>query len=122
MNEPRRDTVFINDLRVKTIVGVWAWERVVPQIVHIDLELAADAAVAAATDNLEHTIDYHAVASRVTAFVEASTFQLIETMAEQIAGILTGEFDLPWVRVTIHKTWAVAGYRDVGIAVERGER
>lgn len=122
MTERARDTVFINDLRVKTIVGVWAWERVVPQIVHIDLELAADAAAAAAKDNLEHTIDYHAVASRVTEFVEASTFQLIETMAEQVAGLLTGEFGLPWARVTIHKTWAVTGYRDVGIAVERGQR
>ncbi len=116
------DTIFINDLRVKAIVGVWAWERVVPQTVHIDLELAADATTAAGTDSIEHTVDYHAVAGRVTDFLEASSFQLIETVAERIAGLLTDEFGLQWVKVTVHKTWAVTGYRDVGIEVQRGQR
>ncbi len=116
------DTIFINDLRVQTIVGVWAWERVVPQTVHVDLELAADIRAAAAEDELSLTVDYHAVATRVTEFVAGSQFKLIETLAERIAAILTGEFGLPWVRVTVHKAWAVTGYRDVGVAVERGQR
>lgn len=116
------DTIFIHDLRVKTVVGVWAWERVVPQTVHIDLELPADAAAVAKTDSIEQTVDYHAVAGRVTRFVETSSFQLIETMAERIAGLLTDEFGLDWVKVTVHKTWAVTGYRDVGIEVQRGQR
>lgn len=116
------DTIFINDLRVQTIVGVYSWERVVPQTVHIDLEMSADAAAAAIDDALDTTVDYHAVATRVSQFVGESRFQLIETMADRIAGIITGEFGVGWVRVTVHKAWAVAGYRDVGVAVERGSR
>jgi dihydroneopterin aldolase len=43
-------------------------------------------------------------------------------MAEQIAGIITAEFGVPWVRVAVHKPWAIRGSRDVGVAIERGAR
>ncbi len=116
------DTIFINDLRVETLVGVFKWERVVPQTVHIDLEMAADARVAAASDDLADALDYHAVSGRVRAFAAEAEFQLIETLAERIADLVMQEFSVPWIKVTLHKTWAVTGHRDVGIALERGQR
>jgi dihydroneopterin aldolase len=116
------DTIFVTDLRVETIVGIWEWERRVPQTVSIDLELAADIRRAAANDNIDDTLDYRAVAKRVSAFVAESRYQLIESMAEGIAGVITGEFDVPWVKVAVHKPWAVRGSRDVGIVIERGNR
>ncbi|UCG73170.1 MAG: dihydroneopterin aldolase [Chromatiales bacterium] len=116
------DTIFLKDLRIETIVGIWDWERAVPQTVSIDLEMAADVAAAAARDHIDATLDYKAVTKRIVAFVEASRFQLIETMAEGIAGIITGEFQVPWVRVTVHKPFAIRGSRDVGLVIERGER
>ena len=73
------DTIFLKDLRIETIVGIWDWERAVPQTVSIDLEMAADVAAAAARDHIDATLDYKAVTKRVVAFVEASRFQLIET-------------------------------------------
>ena len=116
------DTIFLKDIRVQTIVGVWDWERQMPQTVSIDLELGADVQRAAETDNIESTLDYRAVAKRVSGFVAESRFQLIESMAEGIAEIVTGEFAVPWVKVTVHKLGAVRGSSDVGVIIERGQR
>ena len=116
------DTIFLKDLRVTTVVGIWEWERRMPQTVSIDLEMAADIRRAAASDTIDATLDYKSVSRRVASFVQESRFNLIETMAEGIAGIITDEFGVPWVRVQVHKPWAIRGARDVGIMVERGER
>jgi dihydroneopterin aldolase len=116
------DTIFLHDLRVKTVVGIWDWERAVPQTVSIDLDMAADVAEAAAQDTIDATLDYKAVAKRIAGFVEASRFNLIETMAESIAALIREEFGVPWVRVAVHKPRAIRGSRDVGIVIERGQR
>jgi len=93
-----------------------------PQVVSIDLEMAADIATAAARDHIDATLNYKAVTKRIARFVEESRFQLIETMAERIAEIITGEFAVTWVRVAVHKPFAIRGSRDVGICIERGVR
>lgn len=116
------DIIFLKDLRIQTIVGVWEWERRLPQVVSIDLEMAADVGRAAAVDRLEATLDYKALTNRIRAFVEESRFQLIETMAERVAAIIREEFGVPWVRVTVHKPFAIRDSRDVGVSIERGTR
>ncbi|KAA3627052.1 MAG: dihydroneopterin aldolase [Proteobacteria bacterium] len=116
------DTIFLHDLRVETIIGIYDWERTTPQTVSVDLEMAWDTARAAASDNIADTLDYKAVAKRLQAFVSESRFQLIETLAEHIATILRAEFGVSWVRVTLHKPGAVRGSRDVGVIIERGQR
>ncbi|MEJ2602236.1 MAG: dihydroneopterin aldolase [Gammaproteobacteria bacterium] len=116
------DIIFLRDLRIETVVGIWDWERRIRQTVSIDLEMATDIARAAATDSIEDTLNYKKVAKRLQAFVGASDFQLVETMAERIAEIVLGEFDVPWVRVTVNKPGAIRGSRDVGVCIERGVR
>lgn len=116
------DTIFLRDLRIRTIVGIWEWERRLPQVVSIDLDMATDIRRAAGSDHIDDTLDYKAVTRRIRAFVADSRFNLIETMAEQIAGIIITEFGVPWVRVAVHKPWAIRGSRDVGVAIERGAR
>jgi dihydroneopterin aldolase len=116
------DTVFISDLRIPTTIGIYDWERRVRQTISLDLEMGADIRAAAATDAIGDTLDYKAVAKRLIAFVEASEFQLVETLAERIADIVLGEFDVPWLRLTVHKPGAVRGSRDVGVIIERGGR
>lgn len=116
------DTIFLRDLRIRTIVGIWEWERRLPQVVSIDLDMATDIRRAAGTDQIGDTLDYKAVTRRIKAFVADSRFNLIETMAEQIAGIIIDEFGVPWVRVAVHKPWAIRGSRDVGLVIERGAR
>lgn len=116
------DTVFISDLRIRTIIGIYEWERKVRQTISLDLEMGTDIARAAATDAIEDTLNYKAVSKRLIAFVEASEFQLVETLAEKIAAIVLDEFDVPWLRLTVHKPGAVRGSRDVGVRIERGVR
>ena len=116
------DTIFLKDLRVTTVVGIWEWERRMSQVISIDLEMAADIRGAAERDHIEATLDYKSVSKRIVGFVEESRFQLIETLAERIAEIITGEFAVAWVRVAVHKPFAIRGARDVGICIERGDR
>ncbi len=114
-----RDIIFLSDLRVQTVIGIWDWERAIKQTVAIDLEMATDIRTAAASDSIEDTLDYKNVAKRIIEFVEQSSFQLVETMAERIAGIVTDEFGVPWVRVRLSKPGAIRGSREVGILIER---
>jgi dihydroneopterin aldolase len=116
------DIIFLRDLRIDTVIGIYDWERAIRQTVHIDLELAADIGKAAASDQIEDTLDYKAVAKRVIAFVETSSFQLVETLAERVAEIVQQEFGVPWLRLILNKGGAVRGAQGVGIVIERGNR
>lgn len=116
------DTIFLHELRVEAIIGIYDWERETPQTVSIDLEMATDNRAAAASDSIEDALNYKSVAKRITAFVGDSSFQLVETLAERIAAILLEEFAIPWARVTVSKPGAIRGARNVGVCIERGVR
>lgn len=122
MNAQSHDIIYLTDLRVETVIGIFDWERRIRQTVSIDLEMAADIRRAAATDSIEDTLNYKAVAKRLIAFVEGSEFQLVETLAERIAQIVLEEFNVPWVRVRLNKRGAVRFAQDVGVIIERGNR
>jgi dihydroneopterin aldolase len=113
------DRIFLRELKTETIIGIFDWERKVKQTISIDLEMPADIARAARTDRIEDTLNYKAVAKRVQSYVEASSFQLVETLAENVARICLLEFDLEWVRVTLNKPGAIRNSRDVGVMIER---
>ena len=115
------DTVFIEDLRIETVIGIYDWERKIRQVVAIDLEMAFDNTKPAATDRIEDTLDYKAVSKRLIAFVEASHFELVETLAERCAAIVLDEFDVSWLRLKLSKPGAVRGSRAVGVRIERGK-
>ena len=116
------DIVFLKELRIETVIGVYDWEREIKQTVVLDLEMSADVAKAAASDHIDDTLDYKAVAKRLIEFVEQSEFQLVETMAERCAQIVREEFGVAWIRLTINKIGAVTQARDVGVVIERGEK
>ncbi len=115
------DIIYLHDLKIECIIGIWEWERRIKQTIILDLDMAADIHRAAATDSIEDTINYKAVAKRLIEFVGQSQFQLVETLAEKVAGIMLAEFKLRWVRVRINKKGAVRGAGDVGVVIERGE-
>ena len=116
------DIIFLHDLRVDCVIGVWDWEREIRQTIIIDLDMGFDIRDAAASDDLADTLSYKDVAKRVTGFVEDSGFQLVEKLAEEVASILLSEFAISWCRVRINKRGAVRGAGDVGVVIERGER
>lgn len=116
------DVIYIHGLKVDCVIGVWEWEQRITQCITIDLDLGADISRAVESDDLESTLSYKGVASRVRAFAGESGFKLVETLAEEIANILLKEFSVPWCRVRIDKGAAVRGARSVGVTIERGNR
>ena len=89
------DIIFLHSLKIDAVIGIWEWERKIRQTVEIDLDMAADIRKAAATDSVDDTLNYKLVAKRLQSFVGESEFQLVETLAERVAEIVTGEFDVP---------------------------
>ena len=116
------DIVFLHEMKVDTVIGIWEWERKIRQTVVIDLEMAADIRKAAASDSIDDALNYKSVAKRLQQFVADSEFQLVETLAEKIAAIVIDEFGVSWVRVKLNKPGAIRGARDVGVLIERGKR
>ena len=116
------DIIYINDLRIETVIGIFDWERKIKQTVVLDIEMASDCRKAAENDSVDDTVNYKSVAKRLIAFVGDSEYQLVETLAERCAEIVVNEFQVPWVKLRINKQGALRGARDVGVIIERGER
>jgi 7,8-dihydroneopterin aldolase/epimerase/oxygenase len=113
------DTIFLRGLTVECIIGFIDWERRVKQTVVIDLEVPVDCRNAAIRDEVEDTLDYKKVTKRVIAFVEASEFKLVETLAHRLALLVLEEFGVPWIRLSVNKPGAISGSKDVGVTIER---
>ena len=113
------DKIFIHALKTETIVGIFDWERQVKQSVVMDIEFSADIAKAARSDSIDDTLNYKGVAKRVLAFVDESSFHLVETLAEHIAMLILEEFGVSWVSITLSKPGAIRSSRDVGVMLER---
>ncbi len=114
------DIVYIKGLKTETVIGVYDWERDIRQTVVLDLEMASDVERAGATDNVSDALDYAAVSARVLDYVNASEFQLIESLADQVARLVMDEFGVPWLRLRLSKPGAVEAANDVGVVIERG--
>lgn len=115
------DRVFIEDLRIQTVIGVFDWEREITQTIGLDLQMAFDIGRAAKSDNIADTLDYKSVSKRLIQFVESSEFQLVEALAEHCAQIVLDEFPVNWLRLKLSKPGAVRGSSAVGVIIERGE-
>lgn len=113
------DCIFLRGLEVACIIGFIDWERRVKQTVVVDLEIPVDCQQAALTDEVADTVDYKKVAKRILAFIEASEYKLVETLAQRLALTLLEEFGLEWVRLSINKPGAIRNSRDVGVTIER---
>ena len=116
------DRIFLSEMKIETTVGIWEWEKRIKQQVIIDIEMSADIKKAAATDQIEDTLNDKAVAKSVRKLVEESSFQLVETMAEKISELVIGEHNVSWVRVKVNKPGAIRGSKGVGIIIERDDK
>ena len=113
------DRVFIENLTVETVIGIFDWEREIRQTVSIDLEMDYDISQAAASDSIEDTLNYKAVAKRLIRFVEKSEFKLVEALAEHCAQIVLNEFPVERLKLKLSKPGAVRGSSAVGVMIER---
>ena len=114
-----KDTIYIHNLKVQTIIGIFGWERKVRQEVSIDLELSFDCAKAAKTESIESTLDYKAITKGVIAFVEASSFQLQESLAEGIAALVKENYGVESLKLRVSKPGALRHADDVGVIIHR---
>lgn len=113
------DAIFLQDMQVDAVIGIWEWERRIRQTVSIDLKIGIDIRKAAATDTIEDSLNYKQVAKRVQEFVRDSEYHLVETLAENIASVVLTEFDIPWIELRVNKPGAIRGSRDVGVIIRR---
>ena len=114
------DIIYLHDLAIDCVIGAWDWEREITQTVYIDLDMAWDISKAGKSDDLEDTLSYKEVSKEVSELVVERKFQLVETMATEVAALLLDQFKVPWCRVRINKKGAVSSAQDVGVIIERG--
>jgi len=114
-----QDIIYIKNLRVQTIIGIFGWEREVRQEVSIDLEMTFDCKKAAKNDAIEDTIDYKKITKGIIQFVEESEFQLQETLAEGIASLLKGKYKVEALKLRVSKPGALRHAEDVGVIIHR---
>ncbi len=116
------DIVYIKDLRVAAGIGIYDWEKAIKQQVRIDLEMAWDNSVPAASDCIDDALNYKLTAQKVIELVESQHHDLVERLAEDIAAMLMNEMKVPWLRLTVGKPGAVKQSKEVGVSIERGTR
>ena len=115
------DKVFLKALHATPVIGIYDWEREIRQDVYIDLTMATDISKAASTDDIQYALNYKSISARVIEFTNDSSFGLIEALAENISQIVRQEFNVQWVRVTVHKPGAIEAAEDLGVTIERGQ-
>jgi dihydroneopterin aldolase len=114
------DTIFIHDLRVATRIGIYDWEREIPQTLRLDVELGLPSAKAFRSDDFADALDYAAIVRRLQALAADHPHKLLERFAQAVADVVQQEFGAPWVKVRVAKLAPIAGVRELGVAIERG--
>jgi dihydroneopterin aldolase len=116
------DTIFLQEIKARTRIGVPEWERLQPQTVLLDIELGMPHSRSCQSDAIEDTIDYGQIVNRLRQQLAESSFRLIEALAEHIAQILLDEFGAPWVKVRVAKPGILPDIRQLGVSIERGKK
>lgn len=122
MSSLRMNTIFIADLKVETRIGVYDWEQRLKQPLLLNLEIEPPSAAAFASDSFADALDYAAVVARVKAFAADHPHKLLERFAAALADLVCQEFGARWISVSVAKPAPIAGVRQIGVRVERGER
>jgi dihydroneopterin aldolase len=115
------DTVFIRQLRLPAWIGLYRHEKVAPQTIEIDLEIALAGDTVFKTGKVGDTIDYGVVAERIRALLTKEHFGLVENLAERIADLILEDFKSSRVKVSIAKLGALRDAQRVGVTIERSQ-
>ncbi len=113
------DIVYIRDLRIDAVIGIYEWEQRIRQQISVNIEMGWDNRKAAQSDDIKDTLNYKAAANLVKELVDKSEVQLVEALAENIAALLLKEMNIPWIKVSLGKPMAVTDSQEVGVTIER---
>lgn len=114
------DILFVRDLKIDLLIGIYDWERQIPQTVQLDIDIGLTDNRAAESGRIEDTIDYGQVIKYIRETLPHEQFSLVEALAERIASIVRNDFGAPWVRVSVAKLGMANGVKQLGIIIERG--
>jgi dihydroneopterin aldolase len=113
------NTIFIHDLRLETLIGIYDWEQHRPQTLRLDLELGLPSDAAFRSDDFRDALDYAAIVKRLRTLAGNHGHKLLERFAQAVADVVLTEFGAPWVKVRVAKLAPIAGVKELGIAIER---
>lgn len=116
------DIVFLHEFKIDTVIGIYEWERELPQTIQLDLEIGLPHSRASQTDSVTDTIDYGLVVERIRATLAQRRFSLVEALAEHVAQLLLSEFGASWTKVSVTKLGLIRGVKRVGVTIERGSK
>ncbi len=116
------DIIFLREVRVETVIGVYEWERRAPQTIELDLDIGIPSETPCHSDDIGDTIHYGVVVERLREILAEQHYLLIEALAEHIAKVIREEFGAPWVKVAVTKLGILPGVKKVGVLIERGHR
>jgi dihydroneopterin aldolase len=111
--------IFIHDLRLSTRIGVYAWERELPQTIRLDLTIELADARPFTSGELADALDYAALVKRIKSFAAQGPHGLLERFTEAISSLVLDEFGAPGVTVRVAKLGALPGVREIGVEIER---
>lgn len=113
------DTIFLEQIKVKTKLGVPEWERMVAQAIILDIEIGYDLSKSCKSDAIEDTIDYGTVVSRIHETLSTNSFKLVEALAEHLCQLILKEFDASKAKVKVAKPAILPGLKSLGVIIER---
>lgn len=113
------DIVYIRDLKIDAVIGIYDWEQRIHQQINVNLEMGWDNRKAAKSDDIKDTLNYKEAANLVKKLVDKSEFLLVEALAEHIAALLLDKMNIPWIKVSLGKPMAVTDSLEVGVTIER---
>lgn len=116
------DIIFLHDFKAKTLIGIYPWERIVPQMIQLDLEIALPTSRACQSDKIEDALDYALIIKRINEILANKHFSLLEALAEHIAQTILTEFQSPWVKVSVAKLGIIRGVKKLGVCIERSSK
>ena len=116
------DIIFLRDLKAKTLIGIYPWERKVAQTIQLDLEIALPNHRAGRSDSIDDAIDYALVVQSIHEILAKKHFSLLEALAEHIAQTIMKEFKSPWVKISVAKLGIISGVKKIGVCIERGTK
>ena len=114
-----QDIVFIEALKVDSVIGVYDWEKSIQQTLHFDVEMRTDIRAAAEVDDLSKTVDYAVVSEDIVKLAKENQAELIETVAEKVAERILTHYAVNSVQISLRKLGAVASTQSVGVRIER---
>ena len=113
------DTIFLEQVKVQTKLGVPEWERMMPQTIILDIEIGYDLSIACKSDAIADTIDYGAVVGRIRETLTENSFKLVEALAEHICHLILKEFGALSVKIKVAKPGILPGLKALGVVIER---